>query len=114
MVKTGNPLYMVPGLFASLWTPCTSDKTIAVLAFGPRSIRGILTGREFKVGKNIRIAPFGNRTKGKTIKDTINQQIPHYHRKKLDLKGKTLPGQGIGRHRPLEKKSPDKSFLDRF
>jgi len=33
-VETGNPLYAIPGLFASLWTPCTSDKTFATLSIG--------------------------------------------------------------------------------
>lgn len=26
----------------------------------------------------------------------------------------TVPGQGIGRHRPWERKSPDRSWEDRF
>jgi len=32
-VATGNPLYAIPGLFASLWTPGTSDYTFATLSF---------------------------------------------------------------------------------
>ena len=59
-------------------------------------------GREISFGKNFRIAPFGNRT-GHSI-----GRWPHYHRRG------TQPGQGIGRHRPFERKSPDKSFWDRF
>jgi RHS repeat-associated protein len=31
LVETGNPLYWIPGSFASLWTPCTSDKTALTL-----------------------------------------------------------------------------------
>jgi RHS repeat-associated protein len=36
LVETGNPLYWIPGSFASLWTPCTSDMTASTLggAFG--------------------------------------------------------------------------------
>ena len=33
-VATGNPLYAIPGLLASLWTPCTSDRTFLTLASG--------------------------------------------------------------------------------
>ncbi len=32
--ETGNPLYNIPGLFASLWTRKTSDATLATLAGG--------------------------------------------------------------------------------
>ena len=34
LIQTGNPLYAIPGLLASLWTPCTSDATITTLAGG--------------------------------------------------------------------------------
>jgi RHS repeat-associated protein len=47
-METGNPLYAVPGVFAALWTPNTSDKTAATLAggyaarvFGPFTTRGV-------------------------------------------------------------------------
>ena len=30
-VETGNPLYYIPGGFAALWIPCTSDSTFSVL-----------------------------------------------------------------------------------
>jgi hypothetical protein len=40
---------------------------------------------------------------------------PHYHRRVTDpATGKTLPGQGIGRHRPWDTKQPDQCFWDRF
>jgi RHS repeat-associated protein len=32
--QTGNPLYAIPGLLASLWTPCTSNKTGLALTSG--------------------------------------------------------------------------------
>jgi hypothetical protein len=32
--ETGNPLYAIPGLLASLWTPCTSGRTGLALASG--------------------------------------------------------------------------------
>ena len=31
-VSTGNPLYAIPGMLASLWTPSTSDSTALTLA----------------------------------------------------------------------------------
>jgi RHS repeat-associated protein len=67
-----------------------------------------LSGREIKIGKNIRIAPLGNRT-GHPI-----GRYPHYHRRGLGADGETRAGQGIGRHRPWEKKSTDRRFRDRF
>lgn len=47
-MQTGNPVYAVPGVFAALWTPGTSDKTASTLAggyaarvFGPFTTRGV-------------------------------------------------------------------------
>lgn len=65
-------------------------------------------GIEMNISKNFRIAPFGNRTGHQYGSFT------HYHRRSLDTNGITRPGQGIGRHRPFETKSTDKSFWDRF
>lgn len=65
-------------------------------------------GREVSFGKNFRIAPFGNRT------GHPQGRYPHYHRRGLDKNGNTIPGQGIGRHRPWEKKSTDNSWRDRW
>ena len=65
-------------------------------------------GAEFRVSQNLRFAPWGNRTG-----DPIGR-FPHYHRRGVDAKGETRPGQGIGRHRPWEKKSTDKCLGDRF
>ena len=56
---------------------------------------------QYKNGKNFRI-------------DFDKQNGLHYHRRGVDINGTTNPGQGIGRHRPWQKKSTDKSFLDRF
>ncbi|WP_158568021.1 MULTISPECIES: RHS repeat-associated core domain-containing protein [unclassified Duganella] len=70
---------------------------------------GIKRGPELSIGNDIRIAPWGNRTGNPYGK------FPHYHRRGTpDADGNTPPGQGIGRHRPWEKKSPDKNFCDRF
>jgi large repetitive protein len=66
------------------------------------------SGAEIKIGGNFRVAPFGNRTNNKL------GELPHYHRRVVGSDGVTLPGQGIGRHRPWEKKSTDKRFWDRF
>ena len=66
-------------------------------------------GKEIKIGNNFRVAPFGNRT-GHAI-----GRYPHYHRRGAKLpNGNTKAGQGIGRHRPWEKKSSDRSWRDRF
>ena len=68
-----------------------------------------LSGREITFGSNVRIAPLGNRT------GNPYGRWPHYHRRGVDpATGITLPGQGIGRHRPWQTKSPDVSFWDRF
>jgi RHS repeat-associated protein len=70
---------------------------------------GYETGAELAIGDNFRIAPWGNRTGHKF------GRFPHYHRRGCpDADGKTPPGQGIGRHRPWEAKSPDKNWWDRF
>lgn len=70
---------------------------------------GYAAGFEVKLAANLRIAPFGNRT-GHEL-----GRYPHYHRRGVDVStGQTTPGQGIGRHRPWETKSPDTSFWDRF
>lgn len=67
----------------------------------------IRTGREWKIG-DVRIAPFGNRTGHPT------GELPHYHRRVKLPSGATKDGQGIGRHRPWDVRSKDKSFWDRF
>jgi hypothetical protein len=40
-VQTGNPLYAIPGLLASLWTPQTSDVTAALLGTAAYATVGI-------------------------------------------------------------------------
>jgi RHS repeat-associated protein len=72
--------------------------------------RFAILGREIKFGRNLRIAPFGNRT-GHPI-----GRFPHYHRRGAPdpVTGQTRPGQGIGRHRPWETSPVDKSFWDLF
>ncbi|WP_199244331.1 RHS repeat domain-containing protein [Pseudodesulfovibrio cashew] len=81
----------------------------AITKAGKGTYRIYKAGKEFKFGKNWRIAPLGNRT-GKKV-----GELPHYHRRGIDLKtGKTKEGQGIGRHRPWEIKKTDKSYKDRF
>lgn len=70
--------------------------------------RGYASGAELNIGRNFRIAPWGNRTGRPTGK------FPHFHRRVTDGNGNTLPGQGIGRHRPWDRKSTDKCQCDRF
>ena len=71
-------------------------------------IRDVTKGYEYKIGEDIRLAPWGNRT-GHEI-----GKWPHYHRRGLDPNGETEPGQGIGRHRPWESKPSDKNWCSRF
>jgi len=69
-----------------------------VLAKGAKELGGMAkAGREFKIGNNFRIAPFGNRT-GHPI-----GRFPHYHRRIVGPNGKTLPGGSMKWHRPWEK-----------
>ncbi|WP_315716585.1 MULTISPECIES: RHS repeat-associated core domain-containing protein [unclassified Bradyrhizobium] len=66
-------------------------------------------GWEYSFGRNFRFAPYGNRT-GHPL-----GRWPHYHRRAVDpVTGETMPGGGIGRHRPWETKSTDRSFWSRF
>ena len=62
-------------------------------------------GGELSFGKNLRVAPFGNRTGHRYGK------WPHYHRRPS---GSPPPGQGIGRHRPWEPSKHDTGWWDRF
>ncbi len=58
---------------------------------------GFRTGGELSIGRNIRIAPWGNRTGHPA------GELPHYHRRgKIGIDGRPLPGQGKNRHRPWE------------
>ena len=59
-------------------------------------LEGARTGYEFKFGKNVRIAPWGNR-KGDPL-----GKYPHYHRRIVGPNGKTIPGGAVGRHRPWQ------------
>jgi hypothetical protein len=72
---------------------------------------GLLTGREISLGSRFRFSPFGNRNVNKWY-----MRIPHYHRSVPDplRPGDSIPGQGIGRHRPWETKSTDTSWWDRW
>src|SRR5215204_6057302 len=79
---------------------------VGVLAVGGG--RWAASGAEIKIGGNVRVAPFGNRT-GNPL-----GELPHYHRRVIGIGAKTVPGQGIGRHRPWKKKSTDTRFGDRF
>lgn len=75
---------------------------------GGAAVRGFRVGKEFAVGRNFRVAPFGNRTGHPTGK------YPHYHRRSPGPGGQVRSGQGIGRHRPLDRSPHDRSFWDRF
>jgi RHS repeat-associated protein len=104
-----DPLARVGLLLSVLWTPDTAVGTFLTLVGGGAGSAGVRSSIEFTFGKNFRIAPFGNRT-GHAL-----GELPHYHRRVIDaVTGKAKPGQGIGRHRPWETKSTDKSFWDLF
>jgi RHS repeat-associated protein len=68
-------------------------------------------GGEIRFSANFRIQP-GLRLRAKSWAE----KLPHYHRRgPTDLRtGKTLPGQGIGRHRPWESSGHDRRFRDRL
>ena len=72
-------------------------------------VRLFKAGTELVFGSNVRVAPLGNRTGQHTGK------YPHYHRRpQPGVNGLGTRRQGIGRHRPWDSKSGDKSFWDRF
>lgn len=123
--KNGDVLGMtVNGLLgsvASLWTNDTSDKTLLTLAGGGITGRSlgvagagtnvVIRGGEIRfdnsgTGKAIlRVSPFGHH--GGRTGNTNGQwqsRLPHFHRSLPDPSrpGASLPGQGIGRHRPWE------------
>jgi len=58
---------------------------------------GWSSGWELKIGKNLRLAPFGNRT-GHPF-----GRWPHYHRRITDASGNTIPGGSMKWHRPWER-----------
>jgi RHS repeat-associated protein len=69
---------------------------------------GWRSGRELSLGKDARVS-LGNKTA-----TNPKARVPHYHRRVTGVDGRTVPGQGIGRHRPWDKKAVDKMFWDRF
>ena len=74
--------------------------------------RGFQRGIEFRLGKNFKIAPFGNRAGHPTGK------WPHYHRSKRYKtgrhKGEVMRDQGQKRHRPWDDKPSDNHWWDKF
>jgi hypothetical protein len=92
--ETGNPIDFTMGCFSSLWMPNTATLTVGILL----TSYGIAKGPEVALGKNIRIAPFGNRT------GNPRGELPHYHRKITDPETReTVPGGSMRWHRPWEK-----------
>ena len=71
---------------------------------------GAARGQEISLGRNVRLAPGGNRT------GHPYGRYPHYHRRgPLDSRtGQTRAGQGIRRHRPWEPSRHDRYWWDRF
>jgi RHS repeat-associated protein len=68
---------------------------------------GLRSGNEIRYGSRFRVG-LGNRNAQGSAK------LPHYHRRGVDRDGNTIPGQGIGRHRPMDQRSTDKSWRDRW
>ena len=103
-------------LFLNYVTNETNDASGPVLAatFGiPFSLIGVgeITG-SILMGKNYVLYQAGN---GKNFRIEFDwRRFLHYHRRGKLPNGTTKPGQGIGRHRPFEKKSNDRWFFDRF
>ena len=80
----------------------------AYITPGGLAAKGYIRGAELSMGKNFRLAPFGNRTGHPT------GRFSHYHRRVIDRTGNVEAGQGIRRHRPWDTRSTDKTFSDRF
>jgi RHS repeat-associated protein len=104
-----NQLRTIAGISGGVETSCAaytwSTKAgigVGIVALGGAFFASWQKGAEISFGKNFRIAPWGNRT------GHPYGRWPHYHRRG------TESGQGIGRHRPWETKSTDKSWRDRF
>lgn len=73
-VSTGNVLYAVPGAFASLWTPQTSDYTFATLAIG------YAAGKLPSVAKNFKAwakSPFWYEMGQKTVPTSVYNAVKH-------------------------------------
>lgn len=102
-----NAWMAVPALAPAAAIAAVEGVPLAI-AGAVNAARFIAEGREFKLGPNLRIAPFGNRT------GDPQGRFPHYHRRDPLVNGVGKKGQGLNRHRPWEKKSNDKSVWDRF
>jgi RHS repeat-associated protein len=74
--------------------PCAIGQAAGLVVDAYIAVRGV-QGKEIKVNDNLRIAPTGNRTGGVG-------ELPHYHQRIVGPDGKTVPGGGIGWHRPWE------------
>ena len=81
----------------------------AVIAVTYKTAQAVRAGREISRGKNLRIAPYGNRTGHPT------GRFPHYHRRAINPKtGQPKTGGSLKRHRPWDTRKTDKSIWDRF
>ena len=106
-VSRQNAWMAIPALAPAAAVGAAQGVPLATAA-AVNAARFIARGGEWDFGPNFRIAPFGNRT-GDPIR-----RYPHYHRRDPLVNGVGKEGQGLGRHRPWEEKSNDKSFWDRF
>jgi RHS repeat-associated protein len=100
-----------PYAWGNAWGKITAgaEMAVATSAIGGEVAEAIRTGREFSIGQNLRIAPFGNRTGHPT------GRYPHYHRRAINPKtGKVKPGGSMRRHRPYDTRTTDTSIKDRF
>ena len=82
----------------------TAIPSVPFVKIGPitKVLKHIRTGREYKITKNLRIAPWGNRVYPNWAPGSKAFQRPHYHRRIVGPDGKTIPGGGPGYHRPWE------------
>ena len=93
----------------SLWTVAEygAEGVVGVAATAGVAVGGVaaidsagyFSGREISIGDNFRISPFGNRNG-----NAWYERLPHYHHRILLPNGDTVPGQGIGWHRPWQKR----------
>jgi len=100
-----------PYAWGNSWGKATAsaEMSLAAAEITGGAVAAYRAGTEISIGKNLRIAPFGNRTGHPT------GRYPHYHRRAINSKtGETIEGGSMKRHRPWDKRTTDQSIKDRF
>jgi hypothetical protein len=85
----------VGGLFTSL-VACDNLGDTTLTLTGGLGADEFRIGREYWIGKNFRLAPWGNRAPGRF-------HYPHYHRRIIGPNGEVVPGGSMKWYRPWQK-----------